>query len=261
MSTIGERVREIRTNLGLNQSDFAHRLGMQKPSTVSKYEKDQFTNKVIDHYIKIAEMGKVNLNWLLTGKGPMEISSGHPSDIKDFNYETTVNEQTIEVIIEGTTEDPYTYDLFGIKLGATKTEVENIFDLGAMVEDLKTLHPDKDTERLRAMLCFDKTFLTRFYPIQWPEKYRPGPTIFFTVEYDTNNKVCRINLYYEIPMDPLRSEGLRNALINKLPAKHISSCEVDVLGNIKKCFKATIEDSEIVEASINKYTEEYSDLI
>ena len=62
---LGERIREVRFSLGLNQRAFARRLGVSY-AAVSIWEQDRQTPK-IDHLSKIAEAGGVTLEWLRKG--------------------------------------------------------------------------------------------------------------------------------------------------------------------------------------------------
>jgi transcriptional regulator with XRE-family HTH domain len=68
MTTLGDRIQYIRKDrLGLTQDDMAERLGVSAGNTISNYEKN-IRQPDIDALIKIAELGKVSLDWLLTGK-------------------------------------------------------------------------------------------------------------------------------------------------------------------------------------------------
>jgi phage repressor protein C with HTH and peptisase S24 domain len=72
MSTLGDRIKLIRDELlKINQSSFADRLGFSRVATISDYEKNK-RNPDISTLCKIADMGSVSLDWLLTGKGPIE---------------------------------------------------------------------------------------------------------------------------------------------------------------------------------------------
>jgi len=67
LDNLGDRIREIRERLGLNQSETAMRLGLGGPAAVSKYEKNQ-REPEIAVLIKLSVLGNVSLDWLLTGK-------------------------------------------------------------------------------------------------------------------------------------------------------------------------------------------------
>lgn len=67
-SEIGERIRRIRENLGMNQKDFSTTL-LIKQQSLSKYENGGLgvPDKIKVKFLKYG----VNLAWLLTGEGPM----------------------------------------------------------------------------------------------------------------------------------------------------------------------------------------------
>lgn len=62
---VGQRIRRIRGKL--TQTDFAKVLGVYKQNYISRYERGRVPSP--DLLIRIAEYGKVSLDWLLTGKG------------------------------------------------------------------------------------------------------------------------------------------------------------------------------------------------
>jgi len=69
MYTLGERIRRVRDEiLKINQARFAGMLGFSRIATISDYEKDK-RNPDITTLCKIASLGSVSLDWLLTGKG------------------------------------------------------------------------------------------------------------------------------------------------------------------------------------------------
>lgn len=69
MKTLGERIKEIRTTLGLSQEVFGSKIGVNK-SSVSRFEKDhmQLSNSVVR---SISANFFVNEKWILTGSGEM----------------------------------------------------------------------------------------------------------------------------------------------------------------------------------------------
>ncbi|MDA8079469.1 MAG: helix-turn-helix domain-containing protein [Nitrospiraceae bacterium] len=75
MGTLGERIKHLRDSLGMNQSEFATRLGLGGPTAVSKYEKNQREPEV-SILGKIAALSKCSLDWLLTGEGPIRRTIG-----------------------------------------------------------------------------------------------------------------------------------------------------------------------------------------
>ncbi len=65
--SLGEKIQQIRKGLKLNQSDFAKKLGFKYPTAVSKYE-DNSRIPGKDQLIKIAELGNISLDELLSGE-------------------------------------------------------------------------------------------------------------------------------------------------------------------------------------------------
>lgn len=70
MSNLGERIKYVRSViLKINQSTFAEKLGFSRVPTISDYEKDKRSPDV-DTLRKIACLGGVTIDWLLTGEAP-----------------------------------------------------------------------------------------------------------------------------------------------------------------------------------------------
>lgn len=73
MSTLGERIRYVREEvLGLNQADFADKLGFSRVATISDYELDK-RSPDIAVLRKIASIGGVTLEWIMTGSGRVSL--------------------------------------------------------------------------------------------------------------------------------------------------------------------------------------------
>jgi len=66
--TVGERIKYIRIQLSLNQTDFAHKLGLKTSVSVSNYENGT-REPDFKTIIKIADLGSASLDWLLKGEG------------------------------------------------------------------------------------------------------------------------------------------------------------------------------------------------
>lgn len=62
---VGQRIRLIRGKT--TQTDFAKLIGVRKQNYVSRYEHGRIPNP--DLLVKIANYGKVTVDWLLTGRG------------------------------------------------------------------------------------------------------------------------------------------------------------------------------------------------
>lgn len=61
---VGERIRAVRGKR--TQTEFAKALGVKKQNYISRYERGRIPSP--DLLVRIAEMGKVSIDWLLTGK-------------------------------------------------------------------------------------------------------------------------------------------------------------------------------------------------
>lgn len=64
-----DRIRQVRLSQNLTQQEFADALGVLI-STISKYERGK-VRPTTEFFARLAERFDVNLNWLITGKGPM----------------------------------------------------------------------------------------------------------------------------------------------------------------------------------------------
>lgn len=64
-SQVGQRIRRIRGKI--NQTDFAKMIGVRKQNYVSRYEHGRIPNPEL--LVRIAQHGKVTVDWLLTGRG------------------------------------------------------------------------------------------------------------------------------------------------------------------------------------------------
>jgi transcriptional regulator with XRE-family HTH domain len=62
---VGHRIRAIRGKM--NQTNFARVIGVRKQNYVSRYEHGRIPNPQL--LVRIANYGKVTVDWLLTGKG------------------------------------------------------------------------------------------------------------------------------------------------------------------------------------------------
>ena len=62
---VGQRIRTIRGTV--NQTHFAKMIGVRKQNYVSRYEHGRIPNPEL--LVRIANYGKVTVDWLLTGRG------------------------------------------------------------------------------------------------------------------------------------------------------------------------------------------------
>lgn len=63
--SLGGRIKSIRKQLGLNQTEFAQKIKVSQ-AVISGYETDNYTPE-LETLLKIASVGSVTLDWLLTG--------------------------------------------------------------------------------------------------------------------------------------------------------------------------------------------------
>ncbi len=62
--TVGERIRELRERLGINQVDFADKIGVSK-QTLYKYENNLITNIPSDKIEAAAKLGNISPSYLM----------------------------------------------------------------------------------------------------------------------------------------------------------------------------------------------------
>ena len=96
-STFGERLREIRKDMGMTQDEFAKKLGTSK-QILSRYELDQRTPK-IDQVVKFARKLNVSLEHLIYG-----------TEMNDAFFESLNGKPFYKIFIE------VTYDLKNLNL-------------------------------------------------------------------------------------------------------------------------------------------------
>lgn len=70
MANLGERIKLLRKQTNLNQSDFAEKIGLGSATVISRYEKGELEPNTTT-LIKIAELANCDPGWLLTGEGEM----------------------------------------------------------------------------------------------------------------------------------------------------------------------------------------------
>ena len=82
---MNERFKKIREKQGLNQKEFAEKLGTTQ-GNISKYEKGELDIKT-DIQRKLAENFQVNIHWLVTGQGEPEFKDGKQTINGDKNIQ------------------------------------------------------------------------------------------------------------------------------------------------------------------------------
>ncbi|MBI3803127.1 MAG: helix-turn-helix transcriptional regulator [Nitrospirae bacterium] len=69
---VGERIRSVRGKR--TQTEFAEAIGVKKQNYISRYERGRIPSP--DLLVRIARMGRVSTDWLLTGKQGRENMAG-----------------------------------------------------------------------------------------------------------------------------------------------------------------------------------------
>ncbi len=80
MSTIGDRIKEVRKLRGISAKKLGQLLGVSQ-SVIAKWETGARKNLRSDSVNRLAGALKVNTQWLLTGEGQMEKSENNSSDL------------------------------------------------------------------------------------------------------------------------------------------------------------------------------------
>ena len=93
LKEIGERVRQIRKSINLNQEAFGVLIGV-KSSTVSKYENGESDAGALT-FNEIAKLGDKSLDWLITGKEPE--SSNYPVSSFDWDLHNEISTMIGEI--------------------------------------------------------------------------------------------------------------------------------------------------------------------
>ena len=87
---MNERIKAVRTSLGLSQQEFAEKIGIKR-GAVANYEVGR--NEPIDAVVSlICKTYNVNENWLRTGEGEMFIQISRDEEIMDFVADTMQDE-------------------------------------------------------------------------------------------------------------------------------------------------------------------------
>lgn len=87
---MNERIKAVRTALGLSQQEFAEKIGIKR-GAVANYEVGR--NEPIDAVVSlICKTYNVNENWLRTGEGEMFIQISRDEEIMDFVADTMQDE-------------------------------------------------------------------------------------------------------------------------------------------------------------------------
>ncbi len=95
---LGQRIHEIRKKLGLNQSEFGARIGGFQKNAVSSYEIGDSSPKP-ETLVKIAELGDITLDWLLTGNDSPSIHTKITKESSPINGTTKKDSRNLTQLI------------------------------------------------------------------------------------------------------------------------------------------------------------------
>ena len=128
--TVGERIKELRTSLGLSQVDFADKINVSK-QTLYKYENNIITNIPSDKIEAAARIGKVSPAYLMGWDSWGTVTSLISNEIKRVSDQTNLYIQLFESYGYRITLKPDTVDV------QTKTKKTYTFkqkDFMAMIQ-------------------------------------------------------------------------------------------------------------------------------
>lgn len=125
--SVGKKIREVRTSLGMSQVDFAKAIGVTK-QTLYKYENDIITNIPSDKIEAAAKMGNVSPAVLM----------GWEADENIQQHEYYTDPETARIAQE-IFDDPHLHALFNAARGSKPKSLELAAD---MLTELKGTNPD-----------------------------------------------------------------------------------------------------------------------
>ncbi len=130
----GERLKKLRTTKGLKQKEFAELLGITV-SYLSQIENGE-KGMGLDTLILLSGKFGANINWLLTGEGPMfrEDTEGHQDRIKQLERENKILKDMIKKMEESEQKDVAINQIIEAKIRELEAENRN---LSAELESLK----------------------------------------------------------------------------------------------------------------------------
>ena len=96
MESLGQKIKQIRKKLKLNQQDFALKIGLESAVAISNYENDQrFPDK--NKLILISKLGNISLDELLTGEYKENQTGVEHTIIKDTENPYGLGPQKINI--------------------------------------------------------------------------------------------------------------------------------------------------------------------
>jgi len=141
-SNIGERIREIRLRLGLNQTELGEKLGGLAISTISGYESGDRPPRA-DTLSCIANLGGVTLDWLITGKEALHSDTQEKLALSEpvMAYSHRIEAETVPSHAEASNEEINVHNgmmitgkILSSKTGYAKALWENLKSFEAAVD-------------------------------------------------------------------------------------------------------------------------------
>lgn len=92
---IGDRIKGVRKAIGMNQTDFGKIFGLTSVA-ISRYERGRTPNGEL--LKKIADLGHVSVDWLLTGEEPYAHEKEKAAFVRDGGYLSDEEERLVELL-------------------------------------------------------------------------------------------------------------------------------------------------------------------
>jgi len=146
--TVGERVREIRKELNLNQTDFGNKIGL-KQTAIGMYENNQ--RSVSDRSITdICREFLVNEEWLRNGTGNMFVEPATFS-LDDYAKSNHLNDMEVNLVRGFMELDPNTrnalYDLFRKAFATEHDEIAATSEEDSIEKELNSYRLELEAEK------------------------------------------------------------------------------------------------------------------
>jgi DNA-binding XRE family transcriptional regulator len=129
--TLGERMKEVREDVGLSQADFGKKIGVSR-TTVHYWENGTIKNVRPIHLYKAARTGRCSAEWLGTGDGQKTTTGA----VEDVLNELPLPEQLAV----------FDYIDYQIERSPTSIAGEKVARYTAMVKSLKSGNRKGDTK-------------------------------------------------------------------------------------------------------------------
>ncbi len=140
---VGARIRVAREEAGLDQTEFAKKLGVN-PKTVSKWENGLQTTRK-KYLEEIAHITGKSFAWLMVGDQPAEASRPEPNVIGSAKVRGLINRVLADIAEAGGTEEDEVWaksvlaNPFNFPVGAEKDEAQLLRDAEALASGIRAV--------------------------------------------------------------------------------------------------------------------------